>query len=202
MIGYLIRHGESEANRLNVFSNTGYQHGLTEKGKAQAHEVLEQLKRMAIHPKAIYTSPLQRAVETTEIIAEGLGVTVETANELIEFSVGSNEGQSSEQAWQQFKALWDEWFLNDNDSYRIEGGESLTDIVIRFEALLERIRKSYSETDKVLFIGHGGTFKALWPFLDSSIARKALRDKWLDYTQFIKIIVNEAGCILKNRGAR
>ena len=41
---YFARHGESEANILQEFSNRGRKHGLTEKGKRQAERLADNLK--------------------------------------------------------------------------------------------------------------------------------------------------------------
>ena len=183
----MIRHGESEANKLNVFSNTGYQHGLTPEGKQQAFSVFNQLQSMGIQPKAIYSSPLKRAVETAEIIAKGFELPYEKAPELTEFSVGFLEGKSSEEDWYQFKLLWNEWFLNDNDAYRVEGGESLTDVVTRIQSFLNHLKETHQPEDTLLLIGHGGTFKAILPFLDETVSRKSLRETWLKHTDIVKI---------------
>ena len=183
----MIRHGESEANKLNVFSNTGYQHGLTPEGKQQAFSVLNQLQSMGIQPKAIYSSPLKRAVETAEIIAKGFELPYEKAPELTEFSVGFLEGKSSEEDWYQFKLLWNEWFLNDNDAYRVEGGESLTDVVTRIQSFLNHLKETHQPEDTLLLIGHGGTFKSILPFLDETVSRKSLRETWLKHTDIVKI---------------
>jgi len=172
---------------LNVFSNTGYRHGLTSKGRQQAFLMLNQLKSQGIQPKAIFSSPLKRAAETAEMIAEGLCLPYEKAPELIEFSVGVLEGHSSEEDWFQFKRLWDEWFLNENDAYRIEGGESLTDVVDRVQSFLNQLRESFQPEDTLLLIGHGGTYKAILPFLDETISRKSLRDMWLKHTDMVRL---------------
>lgn len=191
MIIYLIRHGESEANTLNVFSNTGYQHGLTPRGKQQALLVLNQLQRLGIQPKVIYSSPLKRAVETAEIIAQGFSLPYKKAPELTEFSVGLLEGKASEEDWQHFKLLWDEWFLNKNDAYRIPKGESLTDVINRVQSFLRHLKQIHRPEDTLLLIGHGGTFKAILPFLDKTVSRKRLRDTWLKHTDIVKIEMGE-----------
>ena len=142
---------------------------------------------MGIQPKAIFSSPLKRAVETAKIIAEGFELPYEKAPELIEFSVGILEGKCSEEDWYQFKLLWDEWFLNDNDSYRVEGGESLTDVVTRVQSFLNHLKETHQPEDTILLIGHGGTFKAILPFLDETVSRKSLRDTWLKHTDIVEI---------------
>ena len=67
---YFVRHGESEANVLQVISNRGWMHPLTEKGRQQANTLAEKLRGAGI--TKIYTSPLRRAVETAEILSRSL----------------------------------------------------------------------------------------------------------------------------------
>jgi broad specificity phosphatase PhoE len=50
---YFVRHGESEANLLNVFSNTGVKHPLTARGLAQVEALAERLQDAGI--TAIFT---------------------------------------------------------------------------------------------------------------------------------------------------
>ncbi|AVI93596.1 phosphoglyceromutase 1 [Oenococcus oeni] len=63
----LIRHGESTANRDNIF--TGWTDvPLTEKGISQAHVAGKQLAHSGIDFDIVYTSMLQRAIVTSYII--------------------------------------------------------------------------------------------------------------------------------------
>src|SRR5438309_10652152 len=45
---YFVRHGESEANRLKVFSNRDVAHGLTETGRAQVERLAAALTHVAL----------------------------------------------------------------------------------------------------------------------------------------------------------
>ncbi len=65
---YFVRHGESEANLARQFSNRGFKHPLTPRGVTQATELAARLAGQGI--AQIYTSPLQRAAQTAEILAE------------------------------------------------------------------------------------------------------------------------------------
>lgn len=66
---YFVRHGESEANHSQLFAGT-WDVVLTELGRAQAQDEAEQAKQLQID--CIVSSPLARAYETAEIIAEGI----------------------------------------------------------------------------------------------------------------------------------
>lgn len=62
---YLVRHGQSEGNVARVISGHS-NHDLTEEGKAQATATKELLGDITFD--AVYSSDLQRAIDTAEII--------------------------------------------------------------------------------------------------------------------------------------
>jgi len=72
---FFARHGQSEANLLKVFSNRGWKHPLTAMGRQQAHELAARLRDRNV--AAVFTSPLRRAVEAAQIVAEQLRVPFE-----------------------------------------------------------------------------------------------------------------------------
>jgi probable phosphoglycerate mutase len=100
---YFVRHGESEANLLNEFSNRGLKHGLTEKGQQQAYALAQRLH--AVPVVAIFSSPLLRARQTAEILAHELGVAYQVADALREFDCGILEGKSDPASWQAYGQL-------------------------------------------------------------------------------------------------
>src|SRR4051812_4874927 len=90
-----VRHGESEANVQRVYSNRGWNHPLTEKGRQQARALAEKLAGRGV--KMIYASPVRRAVETATVIAEHLGVPHEVAPALAEYDMGIFEDRSHDE---------------------------------------------------------------------------------------------------------
>ncbi len=90
--GFLfLRHGESESNVEGLIGGaTDY--ALTEQGREQARMAGERLRGQEI--KAIYTSPLSRAFDTAQIVAEAMGgAAVEIHEDLRERNLGAWEGQ-------------------------------------------------------------------------------------------------------------
>ena len=85
---YLIRHGESEGNRMRLlFGRTDYP--LTELGREQAAEVRD---KMAENPVSVcYSSPLLRARETAEICFAHRGVEILPLPEVMEQNMGRYE---------------------------------------------------------------------------------------------------------------
>lgn len=159
---YFVRHGESEANILRVISNRGFQHGLTDKGRQQAALVAQQLKGAPI--VKIFSSPLMRAVQTAQILAQMLGVPYETADALREYDCGILEGMSDEASWSVYREVLNDWIEHGHWERRIEGGESFLDIKERFVPFIERLVAEYQDRpDGLVLVGHGGIYLCMLP---------------------------------------
>ena len=86
MNAHLIRHGEVENPQHVVYANLpGF--GLSARGRGQAVAAGE---RLAQQPHAlIVTSPLQRAIETAQLVAQATGSTVAVDDRLTEWDLSS-----------------------------------------------------------------------------------------------------------------
>ena len=161
---YFTRHGESHANILRQISNRGLVHPLTRKGREQAAALADRLKERAI--TRIYTSPLLRAIETSVIVAERLGVEYEVTDALREFDCGSAEGRADQVAWQMWQELFDDWTMHRRWEQRIEGGESFYDVRDRFVPFVEGLVAQYGATDaNLLCVAHGGVLWTMLPLV-------------------------------------
>lgn len=89
---YLIRHGQSEANRKGVHAGWA-QFPLTDQGKAEALAAGRLLEGLAFDK--VYTTDLLRAIQTGELAMPG--VAKEQTPLLREISVGALAGKSSNQ---------------------------------------------------------------------------------------------------------
>ena len=69
-IAILIRHGESEANKSNVISHDLKGYPLTEHGRKQAVAVGKELSVIMQNVENIVCSPLERTIQTGEILAK------------------------------------------------------------------------------------------------------------------------------------
>ena len=90
---YLIRHGESEANKIDAFAGQS-QFDLTEQGRAQAEKAAEYLSTM--HVDAIYASDLPRAYHTSLPTAARLGMEVIKTQGMREIDAGEWDGRTFE----------------------------------------------------------------------------------------------------------
>jgi phosphohistidine phosphatase len=66
MLIYFLRHGEAD---WPDWKKSDDERPLTEKGKAEMHEVGAFLANLSVKPDAVLTSPLPRASQTAEIVA-------------------------------------------------------------------------------------------------------------------------------------
>ena len=154
---YFVRHGESEANVLRVISNRGWVHPLTDKGRQQARDLADRLQTAGI--ARIYTSPLQRAVQTAEILAQALGVEFEITDALREFDCGIAEGRYDAEAWKLHAGVTQAWAAHHHWESRIPGGESYFDLRARFLPLVEGLVREHANSPaNFVLIGHGGLY--------------------------------------------
>jgi len=102
----LVRHGESEWNRDGrILGRADIE--LSELGHRQAHAVAIALRRERI--KAVYCSPLKRAVETGRMISNNQGCPLVPDPDLKELGRGSLEGMTRQEAFMAYPDLRKSW---------------------------------------------------------------------------------------------
>ena len=135
---YLIRHAATPNNRARPPRLQGRRTdpGLSDEGYHQARRTGRWLADVPIG--AVYSSPLLRARQTAEAIAERHGVPIAVVEDLIEVDVGDWEGRT-----------WDEIERTDQEAYRLfktdasvhgyAGGENLSVVQTRAVPALQRL---------------------------------------------------------------
>ena len=159
----LVRHGESEWNKLNLF--TGWKDpGLTDKGVDEAHCAGRLLKAQGNAFDVAYTSDLTRAQGTLAIILEELGQTglvTHKDQKLNERDYGDLSGLNKDDA----RKRWGEEQVHMwRRSYDIAppGGESLKDTATRVLPYYEaKIWPDVKAGRNVLVVAHGNSLRAL-----------------------------------------
>ena len=171
---YFVRHGESQANVDRVFANRVNQPaGLTMAGIEQANALAQMLQgRSTSH---VYTSPLQRAQQTAEIIASHLGVDTTTSDALREYDVGDFEGLSyhgnSAWRWDAYERTEAQWRRGIHH-VRLPGGESLSDMRSRFVPFMDHLSACHSPSEAVAVVSHGGLLRIVLPILFKAITNE------------------------------
>jgi len=90
----LIRHGENDVMKRRLSGRLPGVH-LNEKGRAQAEELAHSLKNVGI--RAVYSSPLERALETAAPLAEACSLVVQGHPGLLEINYGAWQGRTYKQ---------------------------------------------------------------------------------------------------------
>jgi broad specificity phosphatase PhoE len=153
----LIRHGETESNRQRL--TLGREDvPLNEKGRRQAQALLSSL--VGVSMAAVYASPLRRAVETAQPLAETRGLEVQAVEDLTEMAVGELEGLSPQELRDRYGDFLREWLSTEAGKLRMPGGESLQDVQDRAWAAIERLRERHTE-DTVVVVTHNFTIHAI-----------------------------------------
>lgn len=142
-----VRHGESEGNKSKRF-NGSLNLRLTDRGRAQAHKTAEYLDKFKIDK--VYSSDLARALETSEIIASRQNLSVIKRKELREIFGGDFEGQTYGDLLGKFPVEYGMW-LNDMGNCRCPNGESVRELLHRFNSEVKRIAKE--DCGKTVLIG-------------------------------------------------
>jgi probable phosphoglycerate mutase len=88
----LIRHGENDFTKKHKLAGYTPNVHLNERGQSQAQVLGDALKEVPI--KAIYSSPLERAMETAQPIATARGLELQTEAGLLETNVGKWQGKT------------------------------------------------------------------------------------------------------------
>ncbi|MGB0541118.1 MAG: 2,3-bisphosphoglycerate-dependent phosphoglycerate mutase [Hyphomicrobiales bacterium] len=159
----LVRHGQSDWNNKNLF--TGWENpGLTKKGVEEAHKTGNLLKEENKNYSYLFTSILDRAINTADIILEELGIdqiNVIRDQALNERDYGELTGLNKDAArkkWGEDQVhIWRRSF-----DVPPPGGESLKDTAERvIPYFRDKILPLLIEDNNILISAHGNSLRAL-----------------------------------------
>ncbi|MCR4829167.1 MAG: 2,3-diphosphoglycerate-dependent phosphoglycerate mutase [Bacteroidales bacterium] len=184
----LVRHGESQWNKLNLF--TGWTDvDLTEAGIKEAYEAGKLLKSEGYKPEICFTSYLKRAVKTLNEILDAMDMDwlpVEKSWRLNEKSYGAIQGLNKVETAEKYGdaqvKLWRRSFdvqppalaIDDPRSPRRDARyaevsdkelpltESLKDTIARLMPYYQgRIRQAMEEHETVMIVAHGNSLRGI-----------------------------------------
>jgi probable phosphomutase (TIGR03848 family) len=146
----LIRHADNEYITRNRLAGRLPNVHLNEKGRQQAEALAQLLGKAPL--KAVYSSPMERAVETAQPLAAALGLEVQIRPQLIEVNYGKWQGRSFKQLAR--IKLWKEVQTNPV-AVRFPDGESFVEVQQRVAGELEEIAALHGDDELVACFSHG-----------------------------------------------
>lgn len=153
---YLIRHGQTDCSRENRFCGS-VDVPLNEHGKAMAEALAGAFAGESW--QAIYASPLLRARQTAEPLAQRLGMAVQIEPGLREIAYGAWDGHLEAEIEQMHPREFAAW-SDDPGHVAPPGGETAPQIAERALAALYDIRARYP-SGRVLAVAHKATIRIL-----------------------------------------
>ena len=150
----LVRHGETDYVKKGRLAGRLPGIPLNERGQQQARIVAEKLTGAPI--KAIYTSPIERAYQTAEPIAQALGLELVIRPGLIETEIGEWEnekvrGLSRRKIWKIVQSA--------PSLFRFPGGESFAEIQQRITGDLLALSAEHEAKDVLICVSHADPIK-------------------------------------------
>ncbi|HCS40176.1 MAG TPA: phosphoglycerate mutase [Anaerolineaceae bacterium] len=145
---YLVRHGRTDLLGKMLCGNTPGIH-LNEEGREQAQKAADYLCNFPI--KAIYSSPIERAFETAEIIGRECSLQVNSVDYLREIHFGDLQGMGEKELVD--LSLWKRFNSQPADVY-FPNGESVTEVQARVARGLEFLSHQYDNDNQIVCVAH------------------------------------------------
>jgi alpha-ribazole phosphatase len=152
----LVRHGETAFNAAETFRGR-VDVPLNEIGLKQAQLLGNYLSTEKI--KVVYSSPLQRAVQTAEAIASPHKLKVKLVENLNDIDCGEWEGLTLKEVKERYEDIYQDW-VDTPEQVRIPGGEGLEDVKSRvFPFVKDAVTRA--REGKIVLVSHRAVNKAL-----------------------------------------
>ena len=156
-LAIFMRHGQADNNVNRILVGRHLESHLTEQGKMQVKDTARLLKNMSI--SKIYSSPVTRTIETTQIVGEELGLDYEIDDRLYEIDLGKLAGTNYDEVLNKYGNLFLSFYMGDDSVLSNHGVESFTAVKSRVRDLLDQIMTRHNNHN-VLLVTHLDPIKA------------------------------------------
>jgi probable phosphoglycerate mutase len=150
----IIRHATNDLKEEGVLAGRTPGVHLNAEGRVQAEALAERLSTTTL--TAVYTSPLERTVETAQIVARPHDLEVQIHQGLGEVDFGRWQGESFEKLRR--RRLWRKVQFVPS-TMRFPGGESVREMQSRVVATWEALRADHPK-DTIAIVSHADVIKA------------------------------------------
>jgi len=186
----LVRHGETELKSSERYwGHTDVK--LSKLGIQQAERLRDALAKERID--IAYSSNLQRALVTAEIIASKHGAEIIKCPELREISFGELEGLTFSEIAQRYPEVTKSW-REGKVEFKYPGGESMGSLIRRVATFPQRLSNLEPE-QTALIVAHSGSLRMLMCNLLGMEPQRWWQFR-LDFTSLSILETNSRGAIL------
>jgi probable phosphoglycerate mutase len=154
-----VRHGETNWNaerrmqgHIDIPLNTT--------GMGQAKRLANALMQTKHSFDAIYSSDLERALHTANVVANALSLAVQTTPQLRERNVGQLQGLLLSEAPVLLPEIWQSHIARELD-HDLGGGESIRAFHQRMQGVLELLLRQH-RGQSILAVSHGGSLDMIY----------------------------------------
>jgi alpha-ribazole phosphatase len=192
----LVRHGQTEWNAQHRYQGHS-DLPLNQLGQEQARQLAARLQTQKID--LVFSSDLQRALQTAQILAESHGVKVQPDPRLREMNFGLLEGHTFDDGLERWPEMIRNWVQDNNQPP--EGGERLDEFSERVSQFFTGLRQS-CDGKTVLVVAHGGPLRVIMqsvlgpgsgPVWWFSLDHGSLTDFQIDDENIIINRINDSG---------
>jgi len=156
MLIYILRHGETEFNRLGIVQGSGVDTDLNETGQAQARAFFEAYQDLDF--QLIVTSKLRRTHQTVQMFIDQHIPWIQTPD-INEISWGAHEGiPSTPESIEMYKNTIAHWQSGNLDA-ALPMGESANQLVRRVSRFVEWLKTRPEQ--RIVVATHGRTLRCL-----------------------------------------
>ena len=155
---YILRHGQTDYNLNRKIQGRGINAPLNETGRWQASRVAEVLREKPL--ERLFSSGMDRAIQTAEVIAEVKGLQNTPYTELDEMDFGRLEGLDYNDEQVELQWMLQEWSKGNGDA-RATGGESAVEVFERANTKFQELLASAGPNESLAFVLHGRLIRIL-----------------------------------------
>ena len=186
----VARHGDAEYARPSVLSDEGGR--LSDEGRLQVRALAESLRERNV--ARVFTSPLQRAVESAQEAAQVLGVDAVEVDGLEEFSVGALAGRPHDD--QELVSVYTSW-LHGDLGRSIPGGATGAEVLERYREALQSIADQH-RGETVLVFSHGGVMSFVLPRVSGHVRADLADAVFLPNCGVAEVAVDADGFVVRS----
>lgn len=163
-----MRHGQTADNKRHVLQGRK-NIPLSAEGIQQALAAKAELEEAGIVFDKVCASPLERAMQTAEVITGVPREDIEPVPEIIEYDFGPLEGKRVEDLGPNMRAF----FMDPEHYVAPEGAETYESMFARVEGYLSRM-EAKNPDQRILVVAHGGTLHAIYQIVNGD----PMKDLW------------------------